>query len=442
MAFNIFKWILKDQESPGPAGETISKGTFLEENIQDIAFGLEAYLQRMAFWTCVRRIGEAVAAVEWETYRRGKKVKAREYWSWNYAPNPNQTRNQFFVTLIGKLFHDQEALVVETADGSRYVAGSFSVEHRLSGDIYRDITSNGEQIPGTYLSSDVLHFTLEGTSIRKSMTAVSVMEGKLLKSAATSYIRNNGRHGILTIDDVAESDPDFEETYKELIEEKFKTYFSAENAVLPLFKGYNYTEGGSGGEGTTGRSSGSTSGSANTRDIRAIMDDVLELTASGLGLPASIATGKNVTDADFAAFLTSPVLPIVTMIAQEINRKLYGQQLVFNGTYIAPNLAAVRYRDVFDIADPIDKLIASGAFCVNDILVRLGANPIDEPWAEQHWMTKNYSPADDLLSGVDSNKNEPATPPGPGKEETKGEGENTNGDPPDKDPDALLQPQR
>lgn len=399
MAFNLFKWILKDKAGTSDKAQ----GTFLDEDTTEVSAGIEAYLQMMAFWACVRRIGDAVSTVEWETYQRGKKVKAREYWSWNYSPNPNQSRYQFFTALVGQLFYAQEALVVETQDGSRYIADSFSVEKHLTGDIFRDITSNGEGIQGTFVANDVLHFTLEGAHVRKIMAAVSTMSGKLLKSATTSYVRKNGRRGILAIDDIAESHPDFEQTYGDLVNEKFKKYFTAENAVLPLFKGYNYTE-------QTG--SRDSSDNASTRDIRAIMDDIIELTATGLGVPSSIATGKSVTDADFRSFMTSPVLPLVTMIAQEINRKLYGPSLASSGTYIAPNIAAVRYHDVFDIANPIDKLIGSGAFCVNDILARLGMNIIDEPWAYQHWMTKNYSPADELLAGLDSNTNDPADKPG------------------------------
>lgn len=417
MAFNFFKWILKETDPDPATGATVAVGTFLDGDTAEALVGLETYLQKMAFWACVRRIADAVGSVEWETYRRGKKVKAKEYWSWNYAPNPNQTRIQFFDALIGQLFLKQEAIVVETREGHRYVADGYSVTKHLSGDIYRDITSCGESIPGTFLSKDVLRFTLEGARLSQILTAVAVIEGQLLKSSTTSYIRNAGKHGILTIDDIAEADPDFEETYNDLVNEKFKAYFTAANAVLPLFKGYNYTE-------TAEKEANRVT--TDTRDIRAIMDDILELTASAIGIPTSIATGKSVTDADFKAFMTSPVQPIVTMIAQELNRKIYGSGLVFAGTYIAPNFAAVRYHDVFDIANPIDKLIGSGAFCVNDILIRLGMNPIEEPWAYQHWMTKNYSPADELLNGLDSNT-KPAEPPGE-KEETDGTGTETDGE--------------
>ena len=417
MAFNIFKWIL--QKTDGDASDvsqTVQVGSFLDEQANDVVIGLEVYLQRIAFWTCVRRIGDAVGSVEWETYRRGNKVKAAEYWSWNYNPNPNQTRKEFFDKLIAQLYQRNEALVVETRNGYRYVADAYATDKHLTGDIYRDISSDGETIPGVFSSDAVLHFKLSGDNARRMMAAIAAAEGQLIKSAAASYIRNSGKHGILTVDDIAEADPDFEETYADLVNNKFKKYFTSENAVLPLFNGYHYDEKDSDGSGTT---------TANTRDIRALMDDIIELTATALGLPSSIAKGAAVTDADFKAFMTSPVQPVVTMITEEINRKLYGQQRVLAGTYIVPNLGAVRYNDLFDVANPIDKLIGSGAFCVNDVRIRLGLDAIDEPWAWQHWMTKNYSPAQDLLEGVD-NTSTPAATSGE-KEESNEQGNETDG---------------
>lgn len=414
MAFNIFKWILKktgtETDSSG-TGTEVSVGDFLDADAESVVVGLEIYLQRMAFWSCVRKIGAAVAAVEWETYRRGKSVKAREYWSWNYSPNPNETREQFFSRLIGQMFLYQEALVIETRGGARYVADAFSVEKKLTGDIYRDISVDGESVPGTFAAGDVLHFTITGDRIRQILIAIAAVEGKLLKTASSSYIRNSGMRGTLRVDDVAEADPDFEEDYEDLINNKFKKYFTAENAVLPLFNGYEFTERNSSGGSTKANLTG-------TRDIRNLIDDIIELTAQAIGIPASIAAGKNVTEADFKEFMTLSVQPLVRMIAEEMNRKIYGRDLVFAGTYIVPNYAGVRYTDLFDVANPIDKLIGSGAFCINDIRVRLGLDVIDEPWAWQHWMTKNYSSVEDLLDGIDSTS-EPAAQPGNNNEEER-----------------------
>ena len=184
MGFNIFKWILKPREE-AQAAKKVSVSDFLDNESEAYTSGLELYLLRMAFWSIVRKIGAAVAAVEWETYRRGKNVKAKEYWSWNFEPNPNQTRSEFFKQLVGTLFQSQSAVVVDTRHG-RYVADSFSVTEHLSGDVYENITIRGEQVSGTYRISDVIRITLEGDRMSGILTGIATSEGKLLTSANTN----------------------------------------------------------------------------------------------------------------------------------------------------------------------------------------------------------------------------------------------------------------
>ena len=84
-------------------------------------------------------------------------------------------------------------------------------------------------------------------------------------------------------------------------------------------------------------------------------------------------------------------------------------------------MAGIKYIDVFDVATSVDKLISSGAFCVNDIRVRLGMDTIDEPWAWQHWMTKNYAPTEELLEGVDDTNDAPVQPDTNKEEEDENE---------------------
>ena len=383
MAFNLLKWILRKTGTETEIGDFLEASTNYDT---DALTGLSSYLQQMAFWSCVRRIGSTVSLIEWDTYRRGRRVQAGEAWAWNYAPNPNETRAEFFRHLVSQLYLTQEAIVVEYA-GGRYVADGFTVERRLTGNIYRDITSDGQSIPGVFGAASVLHFTVEGSSIQACVNAVAAAEGNLLKAATKKIVRDSGGHGVLEVHEVAEQDPDFEDTYTDLVSDKMRKYFTSDNSVLPIFDGYKFTD-------------TSPAAAEPTRDVRAMMDDVMELTAEALGVPPSIATGKGVTDQDFTHFMNAIIKPLASMIAQELNSKLYGQSRVFAGSYIVPNYSNVRYRDLFDIADPIDKLIGSGTFCINEIRVRLGEATIDEPWAWQHWMTKNYAPAADQLDGI------------------------------------------
>lgn len=394
MAFNIFKWLFKKNEDENTqTGLRVGLKDFMDNEVSDNPVSIEYYLQRMAFWAIVRKIGAAVASIEWQTYRRGKNIRAKEYWMWNTEPNPNQSKEEFFQQLIGKLFSEKEALVVEMANGYRYVADSFSRTSNIGGDIFTGITIHEKTIDNTYRAKDVIYITYNGVSLNQVMAAVAAAQGKLINSATKSYVRNQGMHGVLNISDNAEAEEGFDEKYDELINNKMKRFFNAENAVLPLFEGYEFDVK----ESTGGSTKSSLSG---TRDIRSLYDDIVELTAETMGVPLSIVNGKSVTKEDFSHFITATVMPLVEMIREEINRKLFGYYLVTSGTYIIASYASIRYTDLFEIAESIDKLISSGTFCINDIRVRLGLKEIDKPWAKQHWITKNYSPAEELLTGM------------------------------------------
>ena len=51
---------------------------------------------------------------------------------------------------------------------------------------------------------------------------------------------------------------------------------------------------------------------------------------------------------------------------------------------------SIQHVDVFECADKIDKLRAGSIFSTNEILRKLGEPQIDEPWANEHVLTKNY----------------------------------------------------
>ena len=88
---------------------------------------------------------------------------------------------------------------------------------------------------------------------------------------------------------------------------------------------------------------------------------------------------------------------------QEINRKRNGFEGFAAGNYIKIDTLAVKHIDIFDIATPVDKLISSGAFTINDIRKVIGEPLIEEGWADQHFITKNYSTIQDLLESMEGN---------------------------------------
>lgn len=362
-----------------------------DEDVRDAVY--EVYLRELAFWTCVNKIANAVSKCEFKTYLKNKEDKGKEYYLWNYEPNQNQNAATFINKLIGKLYRENECLVVEV-NHKLYVADSYSKDvYALKDYKFSGITFDGYTLSETLDMSDVMFFELNAKDMRKLMNGMYESYAKLIVYAQKAYKKSRGHKGILNIQAIAQESENFDETFQELMSTHFKTFFDKENAVLPLFEGYEYQD---------ISQNAKTYSTESTRDIKALADDIFEFTARAFSFPPSLAKG-DVQDTGKAIdeLLTFVIDPLIEMLQQEINRKRNGYLGFRQGNYLKIETLAVKHIDIFDIATPVDKLISSGAFTINDILEVLGKPKIEEGWADQHFMTKNYSKIQDLLAGLD-----------------------------------------
>lgn len=394
MGLGIKDWLIK--KLGGGSAYVNVKDVIEDKDVQNAIY--EIYLRELAFWTCVNKIANAVSKCEFKTYLGGKEDKGKEYYLWNFEPNPNQNATTFLNKLIGKLYRNNECLVVEV-NGYLYVADSYGKEVLALKDYrFSDITFDGYQLTETLEMSEVLYFELNFSDMRKLMNGMYDTYSKLIVYAQNAYKKSRGHKGILNIDAVAQDNENFDDTFEELMSTHFKNFFGKENAVLPLFDGYGYQD---------ISQNSKTYSTESTRDIKALADDIFEFTARAFSFPPSLAKG-DVQDTGKAVdeLLTFVLDTLVKMLQQEINRKRNGYEGIRKGNYIKIETLSVKHIDIFDIATPIDKLISSGAFTINDILEVLGKPRIEEDWANQHFMTKNYSKIQDLLAGMEINSTE------------------------------------
>lgn len=361
-----------------------------DQDVQNAAY--ELYIRELAFWTCVNKIANAVSKCEFKTYYHNKETKGKEYYLWNYEPNQNQNAAGFIYKLIAQLYRKNECLVVEI-NHRMYVAESYIKEvYALRDHKFSGISFDGYTLQETLDMSDVMFFELNSTDMRKLMNGMYDSYSKLITYAQNAYQKSRGHKGILNIAGVAQEQDNFNETFEELMSTHFKKFFGKDNAVLPLFDGYNYQD---------ISQNAKTYSTESTRDIKALADDIFEFTARAFSFPPSLAKG-DVQDTTKATdeLLTFAIDPLVKMIQQEINRKRNGKDGLKQGNYLKIDTLAVKHVDIFDIATPIDKLISSGAFTINDVLQAIGKPKIDESWADQHFMTKNYSEIGAILKGI------------------------------------------
>ncbi len=382
MGLNIFKWLYN-----AATGKREQKKINL--NALCMSLTSEIYIRELAFHMISNKVANALSKCQLNVYNSGKRVKDSEWYRWNVQPNINQNATEFWHKLVDKLYDNNEALVIVNND-ELYVADSFTLNDSaaLFEHWFESVTVDDFTFSKRFYMGDVFYFRLNNQNLKTLLDGTMELYGKLIKASASNYLTSNGRKGVLKIDQWNEQQDDFEEKYNELVNENFKAFFEAQNAVLPLWNGYEYSD-------------ISRANASDSSDFRNMLDSVISVTANAFNVPKSIANG-DVQDTSKAIdeFLTFCLDPLIELLTDEINRKLFTRNQILLGFCVKFDTKAVKHIDLLDVATAIDKLISSGCFCINDIRRVCGEDEIDEPWANQFFMTKNYSAIEDLMKSL------------------------------------------
>lgn len=361
---------------------------------QEIQLAIETF----AISSAISFIANAVSKCEFKTYVNGKELKGDEYYLWNIEPNKNQNSSQFVQELISKLLFKNECLVIES-NGQLIIADSFNQrEYALVENIFENVTRKDYTFKRTFKMSEVLYFKYSNDEVRKLLSNLLQGYNKLLNMAIGKYRRSGGRKGILDLEATATGDPKFQEKFNDLMNNRFKKYFEAENAVLPLHKGFNYKE--QNGEGNKKSTS-------EIVDISTITKEAFERAAQAFKIPPALLRG-DIADVGKITenFLTFCIDPLVDMLAEETNRKRYGKSVFLKGSYLKVDTTCIKHIDIFSISEAFDKLVASGGYSIDELRIKAGDRPLDTEWSKKHWMTKNYSDIENVENVEGGENNE------------------------------------
>lgn len=379
MSINFFRWLKGNEARQRSPTDISCKELF--EAAQDLQ------IRELCFWTCVNMVANAMGRCEFRTFREGKEIQEKEYYLWNVSPNTNQNSTMFMHKLISKLYLNNEALVVNTLprDGidALVVADSWeqTEEWPSRQNEYRGVLVDNFQFQYPLYESQVLHFRLNQKNIRPVINALYQSYYKLISAAMRTYTWENGQHWKVHVSQIAQGQEDWAnwaKNFQEMIQAQLKPFFESSGAILPEFDGYMYEQIKNGGSNNT------------TRDIRALVEDIFDFTARGMLMPPVLINGgvEGTADAN-ARFLTNCIDPLCDQLQEEITRKRYGYDAWVRGDYIKVDSSAILHFDIFQNAANVEKLVGSGAYTINDVRRAANQPTINEPWANQHYMTLN-----------------------------------------------------
>lgn len=380
----LISWLVDRFGSPIP----VSYNGDLFEEYEDLVGDI--YIRELAFLSAVNLVANAVSKCEFKTFTKGKEEKGREYYLWNLEPNKNQNSSVFLHKLISKLYRNNECLVIDQ-NGQLLIADNFSRKpYALYEDVFTQVQIGDFTFDRSFAQSEVLYFNLTESDTKKVVDGLYNSYSKLITYSMKAYQKSRGTKGIFQYDTLPVAGTPERDAFDKLINEKIKKWLDGDSAALPLGRGQEWKE-----------LEKKTYSSESTRDIRALVDDISDFTARAFGIPPALLRG-DVQDTSKAVdqLLTFCIDPLVDMIQEEINRKRNGYAGFSQGTYLKIDTKTMKHVDLLSVSTAIDKLISSGVFCVNDIRELVGEPIIDEPWAYEHFITRNYMPFEEALKAL------------------------------------------
>lgn len=358
-------------------------------------------LYDFALHSGINIIANALSACEVRTFENWEEVHKDQYYKWNFEPNVNMNAAQFKQKLVWSLIFKNECLVIQTGKGDFLIADSYEHDqYAIYQDVFRNVTvctdsGNGVYHPYTFKKTfrmeDVLFYRLSNRNIRALLDQLIEDYSQLLQSAIQKFYKSGGERGVLVIDANAPNASygknqdgttrTFNEVYTELINKQFATYFKSPNAVLPMFKGFNYeTKGGEASKKST----------SEIKDVTDITKEVYDRVGNALQIPPALLRGDV---ADVTAItknlITFAIDPIASVIETENNRKLYRKE-VLNGTYQMVDTSTIMHMSAAELAAASDKMISCGGWNIDEIRKKAGDAPLNTTWSKMHFLTKNY----------------------------------------------------
>lgn len=383
MALNFFKFLTRNGKT-----EMREVTDLVCQELLDAA--LDYQVRELSFWCCVNFVANAIGRCEIRTFRQNEEIREREYYLWNVEPNVNQNSTAFWHKAVARLYQDNELLIVPVRrrDGMDAVAVADDWDEPewtpTRQNEYRnvrvwDFTFTNK----VFREDDVIHLKLNHTNMRPILNGLYDSYFKLVKAAMSAYGWQNGQHWKVHVSQVTQGSDGWDEAFTKMISAQIKPFLQSNGAVLPEFDGYKYEQ--------VGGNAGSVK---DTRDIKALIDDIFSFTARGFGLADVLLKGNVEATGDaMQRTLTGAIDPICDQFSEEATRKRYGYDAWQQGSYLRMDSSSIQHFDLFGQAANIEKLLGSG-WSLNDIRRAAGEQPINEPWADEHLITKNIGRLD------------------------------------------------
>lgn len=352
-----------------------------------------AYLKKMALETCINFIGRTISQSDFRIVKDGK----RQYDDWHYLlnvrPNTDQSAADFWQDFIYKLIFENEVLVLLTDNNDFLIADSFSrKEYAIYPDAFSEVTVKDYTFKRTFRMDEVIYMTYNNEKLTKFMDGMFEDYANLFSRMIEASMFSNQVRVTVGLDSTQSLDEKNQTKLQSFIDRLFNSFRKNAFAIVPKLKGFEYKE----------EADGSNNGKS-VEELTKLKKSVINDVANILGIPTTLVHGDMAEyETAIKAYIKFCIKPLIQKIEDELNAKLIEKQDYLNGEKI--EMRGVAEKDPLEVADAVDKLVASGAFNRNEVREMLGRERSDNPELDNFVITKNYQSAS-AASSVEGGEN-------------------------------------
>lgn len=336
-------------------------------------------MKQLAIQTCVGMISRTISQSEFRIKKDGEYKKDETYYRLNVRPGENMSSSFFWETVVYKLIHDNECLIVQADTGDLLVADDFSrVEYGIMGDKFKGVTVKNYTFKRTFDVRDVIYLKYDNENLSRILDTVYSDYGELIGRLLDFQKHKNQIRATVGIDANKPMDKDTQERMQKFINNMYGAVKNKSFPIVPQQKGFTYEEHSSGG------SSGQT-----VEEINKATNGFMDSVAKSLGIPIGLLHGDLAdVESQTRNFMTFCIDPLIEKIKDELNAKLIGKREYLNGKHF--DIKRVSYSNMFDVATAVDKLRSAGVMNGNELREELGMEKVDDPILSEYFITKNY----------------------------------------------------
>ncbi|EPW8749328.1 TPA: phage portal protein [Staphylococcus aureus] len=350
----------------------------------------KTHIKRLAINSCIELIAKTVSQVEFRIKDNNKYTKDSMYYKLNVKPNINESATQFWQKAIYKLLYDNELLIIQNDSEDLLVADSYQVtEYAHVPNIYSQVRIGDFEYTRTFNSNDVIHIKYNNENSESILNELYGDYGDLFARFIEFQMRKSQVRSIVKIDSKWGNDKERRAKVNKFIQDIYQNFKDKSFAIVPEQEGIQYKE-------------QTLSQAANSvDDVDKVGKQFLNNCAIKFGIPVQLLTGDIAeVDQNMKRFIKMTIKPLLQLIVTELNAKLFDEKQYLNDSKIIANTLPITFDSIFDMANQIDKLVASSVFVGNEIRRELGYEESKDELMNEHLVTKNYQTLKQLREGV------------------------------------------